>query len=138
MTNVRRSTDTTTSSHENVKFLNVFCMGDCLDECVDVSVEEVPGESFNGEVKKQNHVVNAAEILLPISRECSKIFLEVVLHFMHSSVSTFSDYMNEVPTLTKCQKKFEISACDKLIVIKMILEQIRSIVCAGVEERHQM
>lgn len=134
----RPSTNTITSSHKNAEFSKVPCMADCLDKCKGVPAEEVSSKTLNGEMQKQNHVMNAAEILLWISREFSKRFLKEALHFLQSPVLTSADYINELPTLTKCKRKLEIFVCDRLIGIKMIPKVKRSTGCAGVEECDQM
>lgn len=55
-----------------------------------------------------------------------KIF-ELVLHFLHSSVLTSPDYINELLALADCKSKFEISVRDKLIGIKKIPELVRAL-----------
>lgn len=72
MTEVRPLTGTTTSSLGKAKLFEVSCRVDYLDKCFDVPVEEALSETFKDEMIKRIQVVNAAEILLWIKRECSK------------------------------------------------------------------
>lgn len=57
---------------------------------------------------------------------------------MHSSVLTSSDYINELSTLTECNKKIEIFVKFNPIGIKMISEPIEYTGYAGAEVRNQM
>lgn len=99
VTEGQRFTDTVTNSNENAELPAVSYMEDNCDDCFDVPAEEEASEAFIDETEKQKQIVSAAEILLRIRRECSKRFLEEVLHFLHSLVLTSSDYINELPTL---------------------------------------
>lgn len=102
--------------------MHVSCTVDYLDECVHAPVEEVPTETFNVETKMQNHVVSAVKILLRISTECPKRFSKEVLGFLHLSVLLSFHCINDLLTPSKCKEKLEISVCDKLFGIEMILE----------------
>lgn len=133
------STDTTVNnSHENAELPEFFCMADYMNDCTDSPVEEGILEAFNVEVEKQNHVVSAAGTILRICKECSNRFLEEGLHFLHSSGTTSSDYIIELPTLKESIKKYIVSVCDKLLIIKVITELVRSTGCGGLEKRDQV
>lgn len=138
VTEVCRSTDTTTNSRENAVLPKVSCEADYSDEFTDLPVEKAFSESFIAKTKKQNHVVEAAVTLLRIGRECSHIFSDEAHYFLHPSVSAYLDYVNELRTLTDCTQNFGSFVRNKLTCLKIVPELIRGTGCAGVEKRNQM
>lgn len=67
-------TDSATISLENGKSPDVSFMADYLNERIFGPANRVPIITFSDKTGKQNHVLNAAETLFRISRECSKPF----------------------------------------------------------------
>lgn len=105
-------------SHINAQLSEISCIADYLDDCTEIPAKDLPREDFNVEVKNVTHVVSAGGILNRISGDFSRSFREEVLLSLHSSTSTSSDHINEVPEITKCIEKFKLSARGKPIETK--------------------
>lgn len=93
-------TDTNTSEIDRDGWSKIPCMGDYLNFHSDEPVEELAVETINDLINKQNPLLRVPGFQIWTKRGCLKSFLEDVFQFLHISVLTSSEDMNELSRLT--------------------------------------